>query len=126
MKPLAVLLVCIIATIGCGAGHPNLKSITVNPTNASANVSSEGSVGYSATGIFSDNSSRDLTVGDGLSWRTSDTTIASINDLGMASCNSFGKVTITASAPKNLQLTVNNGISNTADTIRGSAALNCK
>jgi hypothetical protein len=44
----------------------------------------------------------------------------------MASCNSFGKVTITASAPKNLQLTVNNGISNTADTIRGSAALNCK
>ena len=98
--------------------------MTITPTSASA--STQGTVGYSATGIFSNNSSRMLTAADGLSWRTSDTTIASINDVGMASCNAPGKVTITASAPQNLQLTINNGISDTAQTIRSDATLNCK
>jgi len=51
--------------------------------------------------------------------------VAGINDVGMASCNAPGTVTITASAPENLQLTINNGISNTAATIRGSGTLNC-
>ena len=124
MKHLPVLLLSLLAMAACGAGHPNLKSITVTPTSAIAKF--QGSVGYSATGIFSDNSSRQLTVADGLSWRSSDPTIAGINDVGMASCNATGQVSVTASAPQNLQLTVNNGITNTAQTIRGNGILTCQ
>ncbi len=123
MKYLPLLLLLLALTVSCGAGHPNLKSITVTPATATATTT--GSVGFTATGIFTDNSSRTLTPADGLSWRSSNTTIASIDDAGLASCNAPGSVTITASAPENLQLTVNNGISNTAPTIRGTGTLNC-
>lgn len=123
MKYLPFVLLALILSVACGAGHPNLKSITVTP--ASAVASSRGQVGFTATGIFTDNSSRDLSPADGLSWRSSSTTIASIDDAGLASCNAPGSVTITASAPVNLQLTINNGISNTAQTIRGTGTLNC-
>ena len=123
MKYLPSVLLALALCIGCGAGHPNLKSITVTPGSATA--STQGSVGFTATGIFTDNSSRTLTPADGLSWRSSNPAIASIDDAGLASCNAAGSVTITASAPQNLQLTVNNGISNTAQTIRGNGTLNC-
>jgi hypothetical protein len=123
MKYLPVVLLTLVLSAACGAGHPNLKSITVTPATATATT--QGSVGFTATGIFSDNSSRTLTPADGLSWRSSNTAVASINDAGMASCNAPGGVTITASAPENLQLTINTGISNTAPTIRGAGTLNC-
>jgi hypothetical protein len=123
MKYLPLVLLTLLISVACGAGHPNLKSINVTPVTATANT--QGSVGFTATGIFSDNSSRTLSPADGLSWRSSNTTVASINDAGMASCNAAGTVTITASAPQNLQLTINNGISNTAVTIRGTGTLNC-
>jgi len=123
MKYLPVVLLMLILSVACGAGHPNLKTLTVTPVSATA--STQGSVGFTATGTFSDNSSRTITPADGLSWRSSNTAVASINDVGMASCNAAGTVTITASAPENLQLTINNGISNTAPTIRGSGTLNC-
>ncbi|HVO62023.1 MAG TPA: Ig-like domain-containing protein [Terriglobales bacterium] len=123
MKYLPFLLLSVALTVACGAGHPNLKSISVNPGSAAANT--DGPLGFTATGIFTDNSSRTLTPADGLSWRSSNTGIASIDDAGLATCHSGGQVTITASAPVNLQLTVNNGIDNTAQTIRGTASLNC-
>ncbi len=123
MKYLPVLLFSALLMVACGAGHPNLKSITVTPATATATTM--GSVGFTANGVFTDNSNRTLTPADGLSWRSSNTTIASIDDAGLASCNQAGSVTITASAPQNLQLTVNNGISNTAATIRGTGTLNC-
>jgi hypothetical protein len=123
MKYLPFLLLSLAVTIACGAGHPNLKSITVSPASAVANVN--GTLGFTANGIFTDNSSRTLTPADGLSWRSSNTTVASIDDAGLATCNAAGQVTITASAPVNLQLTINNGISNTAQTIRGTGTLNC-
>jgi hypothetical protein len=85
----------------------------------------QGAVGFTATGIFTNNTSRVLTPADGLSWTSSNTAIASIDDAGLASCNAPGSVIVTASAPVNLQLTINNGISNTAQTIRGTATLNC-
>lgn len=123
MKYLPFLLLSVALTVACGAGHPNLKSISVSPATASATIS--GTVGFTAMGIFTDNSSRNLTPADGLSWRSSNTAVASIDDAGLATCNSSGQAIVTASAPVNLQLTVNNGISNTAQTIRGTGTLNC-
>lgn len=124
MKYLPFLLLSLVFGLACGAGHPNLKSITVTPISATATT--QGSVGFTATGTFSDNSSRALTPADGLSWSSSNSPVASIDDVGLASCENLGTVTVTASAPQNLQITVNNGISNTAATIRGSGTLTCK
>jgi hypothetical protein len=123
MKYLPFLLLSVALTVACGAGHPNLKSINVSPASAVANR--DGTLGFTAMGIFVNNSSRTLTPADGLSWRSSNPSVASIDDAGLATCNSSGQVTITASAPVNLQLTVNNGIDNTAQTIRGTGTLNC-
>jgi hypothetical protein len=115
MKPLQFILLAGLAliVIGCGAGHPNLSSVTVSPQTATAPSATHGQVGYTATGHFSNGSSRELSQVDGLSWKTS-TTAASIGS------------TVTASAPQNLQLTVNNGVTNTSATISGTAQLVCE
>src|SRR5215471_10749536 len=105
------LILSAAVLIGCGAGHPNLTSMVVAPATATANSSPQTTVGFTATGKFSNNTSRALTAADGLSWRTSNTAVASIDDLGLATCQALGSVMVTASAPQNLQLTINNGIS---------------
>ncbi|PYX89408.1 MAG: hypothetical protein DMG68_05130 [Acidobacteria bacterium] len=115
-----------VLLIGCGAGHPNLTSMVVAPATATAASSPQTTVGFTATGKFANNTSRMLTAADGLSWRTSNTAVADIDDLGIATCHAPGSVTVTASAPQNLQLTINNGISNTAVTIRATGTLNCQ
>jgi hypothetical protein len=121
-----VLISCIALTlIGCGAGHPNLTSIAVSPQTATAESAIHGQVGYTASGHFSDGSSRELSQVDGLSWKTS-TTAASIGSTGEATCLSPGTVTVTASAPQNLQLTVNNGVSNTSATVQATTQLVCQ
>lgn len=122
----AYLVILAALLIGCGAGHSNLTSIVVAPATATAASSPQATVGFTATGKFSNNTSRALTPADGLSWRTSNTAVANIDDLGLATCQAPGSVTVTASAPQNLQLTINTGISNTAVTIRASATLNCQ
>src|SRR5262249_56360769 len=58
-----------LIAIGCGAGHPNLTSVTVTPQSATTTL--QGQVGFTAMGNFSNHSSRELTQADGLSWRTS-------------------------------------------------------
>jgi hypothetical protein len=127
MKPLQFILLAGLALIliGCGAGHPNLTSIAVSPQTATAQSATHGQVGYTAKGVFSDHSSRELSQVDGLSWATS-TNAASIGSTGEATCLAPGTVTVTASAPQNLQLTINNGIDNTSTTIRGTAQLVCQ
>ena len=127
MKSLQFILpVCAaLILIGCGAGHPNLTSITVSPSTATAMSATHGQVGYTAQGHFSDGSSRELSQVDGLSWKTS-TTAASIGSTGEATCLSPGTVTVTATAPENLQLTVNNGVSNTSANVSGTAQLVCQ
>src|ERR1700680_3542608 len=124
MKPLQfVLLACLaFILIGCGAGHPNLTSIAVSPQTATAQSATHGTVGYTAKGTFTDHSSRELSQVDGLSWATS-TNAASVGSTGEATCLAPGTVTVTASAPQNLQLTINKGIDNTSTTIRGTAQL---
>ena len=114
-----------IILIACGAGHPNLTSITVTPQTATTTSSPQGQVGYTAQGNFDNNTSRELSQVDGLSWATS-TNAASIGSTGEATCLAPGTVTVTASAPQNLQLTINNGVDNTSTTIRGTAQLVCQ
>lgn len=125
MKISIVALLTILAVaIGCGAGHPNLKTISVSPTTASAALNED--VVFTATGNFVNNTSRDLTLADGLSWSTSNSAIARINsDTGSATCVAVGSVTVIAKAPENLQITVNNGINNTSTNVTGTATLNC-
>ena len=127
MKLLKFFLPLCLALIllGCGAGHPNLTGIAVSPSTATADSATHGQVGYTAKGEFSDGTSRELSQVDGLSWKTS-TTAASVGSTGEATCLGPGTVTVTASAPENLQLTVNNGVSNTSSTVQGTAQLVCQ
>lgn len=119
------LVLVAILIIGCGAGHPTITSITVTPATATAASSSQGTVGFTATGNFSNNQSRLLVLADGLSWSSSNIPVASINSLGMATCKLPGTATITGSAPANLQFTVGSGVNNTSMTISGTAMLTC-
>jgi hypothetical protein len=127
MKSLQLILPSCLAfiLIGCGAGHPNLTSISVSPSTATADSATHEQVGYEAQGHFTNGTSRALSQVDGLSWKTS-TTAASIGSTGAATCLGPGTVTVTASAPQNLQLTVNNGVTNTSATIQGTAQLVCQ
>jgi hypothetical protein len=111
--------------LACGAGHPNIQSIQVNPQQAQAS-SPRGEVGFTAMGIFSNNDSRELTVADGTDWKTSNNLIATIDsNTGQATCVAPGTVTITVTAPSNLTFTVNNGIDNTSPKVTGTATLVC-
>ena len=125
---LTLVVLALLASLllaGCGAGHPTLTSITVTPSSATASIATRGSVGYTATGMFSDHSSRQLTQADGLSWATANGQIAGVSDSGMATCVRAGVVTVTASAPSNLTITITNTVTNTSPKVTGSAALTC-
>jgi len=127
MKPLQIVLPFFVALIliGCGAGHPNLTSITVSPSTATADSATKGQVGYTAQGKFANGTNRELSQADGLSWKTS-TTAASVGSTGEATCSSPGTVTVTATAPQNLTITVNNGVNNTSANVSGTAQLICQ
>jgi hypothetical protein len=121
--------VVVVVLVGCGAGHANLTSITVSPQSATT-AFNQGQAGYTATGNFANGKSRELSQVDGLSWKTSPTSTgavaAIIGSTGEATCSAAGTVTVTASAPQNLQFTVNNGVQNTSATISGTATLICQ
>ena len=119
------LLMIAALLMACGAGHPRLTSIAVSPSSATASSSPQGQVGFTATGTFTDHSSRELHVTDGLTWKSSNTVVATIDDTGEATCVSPGSVTITATAPADLQITVSNGVQNTSPKVSGNAMLNC-
>ena len=129
MKHLGLLLLAAAGLLGCGAGHANLRSITVSPQSATAS-SSQGEVGYTATGNFANGKSRELSQAEGLSWSTSPTSdgsvAADIGSTGEATCSAPGTITVTASAPQNLQFTISNGIKNTSATVSGTAMLTCQ
>jgi uncharacterized protein YjdB len=119
------LLMIAALLVACGAGHPRLTSIAVSPSSATASSSPQGQVGFTATGTFTDRTSRELHVADGLTWESSNTVVAAIDDAGEATCVSPGSVTITATAPADLQITVSNGVQNTSPKVSGNAMLNC-
>jgi len=107
---LFLLMAAVVALVGCGAGHANLTSVTISPQSATTTSNPQGQVGYTATGNFANGKNRELSQVDGLSWKTSPTstgtTAATIGSTGEATCSAPGTVTVTASAPQNLQFTV--------------------
>ncbi len=126
-RALHVLCICALAAtwIACGAGHPTITRVTVTPATSSAPVSPRTDVQFTATATFTNNTSRDLSTVDGLTWASSNTAVATISDGGSATCVSVGQVTITGTAPSDLNLTVNNGINNTSPKVSGTAQLTC-
>ncbi len=127
MKYLFTLVACagIAVLLACGAGHPTIVSVQVNPQSAMATVPG-GQVGFTAAGTFTNNQSRQLTATDGLKWSTSDSNVASIDsNTGLATCNAAGTVTITAQAPADLTFEINNGIHNSSTNVSGTATLQC-
>jgi len=130
MKQALFVIAAALILTGCGAGHANLTSITVSPQSATTTSSPQGQVGYTATGNFQNGKSRELSQVDGLSWKTSPTSTgtvaATIGSTGEATCSAPGTVTVTASAPQNLQFTVSNGVQNTSATVSGTAMLICE
>ena len=109
----------------CGAGHPRITSIIVSPATATAVVNSNATVSFTATANFSNNTSRQLTQADGLTWKSSNNAIAGINGDGTATCIAVGTATITASAPSQLMVTVGTQFTNNSPMVNGTATLNC-
>jgi hypothetical protein len=127
MKYVALLMACagMMLFSACGAGHPTIQSVQVSPQNAQA-IAPDGEVGFTARGIFANNDSRELTAADGLEWSTSDSNVADINSItGQATCKAPGTVTITAKAPADVTLEINNGVHNKSQTVTGTATLVC-
>ena len=116
----ALTLAASVFLLGCGVLSPRLTSISVRPRTATAAASSHATVTFSAVGMFSDQSSRTLTQADGLSWGTANNSIATISDTGTATCMTPDAVTVTATVPSGLSLTVPSG------SLTGSALLSCR
>jgi hypothetical protein len=127
MKYVLTLIVCagIALLLACGAGHPTIQSVQVNPQSAMGTAPG-GEIGFTAVGVFANNQSRELNATDGLKWSTSDSNVASIDsNTGQATCNASGMVTITAMAPADLTFQINNGVHNLSQNVSGTATLQC-
>jgi trimeric autotransporter adhesin len=96
---LTIVLAALSMVLGCGGNGPNngsngatLKSISV--TASSANIFVNQAVQMTATGSYSDNTTKDLTVS--VSWSSSSASIATISASGILTAKSSGTVTTTA------------------------------
>jgi len=69
-----------------------LQSITLSPQNAT--VGKGTTQQFTATGHYSDSSTQNLTAL--VTWTSSDSTVVSIDNTGLATNRKFGAVTITA------------------------------
>ena len=121
MKYNSLTLVVFLAAMlaGCGSGGPKVHAVTIAPNPAGSTSSPQGQISFAATGMMSNNTTRALTSSNGLLWGSSNTTIATINSDGVATCLAPGTVTITATAPDNLNKGSN------APAVSGTATLNC-
>src|SRR5580704_13343118 len=79
------------------AAAATLKSIAVTPANPTEPISS--SVQFTATGTFSDNSTKDITAT--VTWASSNTEAATINTAGLATMGGTAGLTTTISATLN-------------------------
>lgn len=110
--------------MACGAGHPTITRITVSPSQARAGIRG-GDVQFTANATFTNNTSRELTIADGLKWSVAPNAIASISDNGSVTCLIAGPAVVTATAPTELSVTINNGVNNTSPKVSGTAMLSC-
>lgn len=106
--------------------NPTLSSITIGPSNQTITVSPRTTIQMSATGSYSDGSTKDLT--GKVLWNSSDTSCATISSSGLVSpangisgiCEtnigassgtvnaSTAQVTVTQGTPTSINLTVSN------------------
>lgn len=109
LAPLSVALILTLLFAGCGGGSSKSGSGSNNPTLTSIAVSGPASMvtgttgQFTATGTYSDGSSR--TLGSSVSWSSSAP--------GIATVDAMGKVTAVAPGPATISATLN-GISGTA------------
>ncbi len=80
------------ATLTVTVAERTLTDIQVTPTDGNVDIGAE--LQYTATGIYSDESTEDLTTT--VTWSSADDDIASISDAGLALGNSPNSVTISA------------------------------
>jgi hypothetical protein len=112
----ALLLLALALPIGACGRNLGLDSIAITPS-APQTVATGSTVQYSVTGVFG-NASRPSTgsVGSGVTWTSSNTSVATITSAGLATAVGAGTTTITASATgwngvltSSAQLTVTGG-----------------
>jgi hypothetical protein len=97
---LAALIATCLAACGGGNNEPvgavQLKAISVAPANA--RIATNSSTQFTATGIYADNATRDLT--GSVSWQTSDPAVVAVSDAqptkGQGSSAATGAATISA------------------------------
>ncbi len=98
LNKIAILLPVVLLLFGCGGGGgtppPPLVSIAVTP--ATASIANGTSQQFTATGTFSDNSTRDIS--SAVTWTSSNTGVATISSTGLATAISTGQTTITAAS----------------------------
>ncbi len=103
----ALILFISFVIFGCGGGgggdpangnpsNATLTSISVTPTNPS--IAKGTSQQFTATGTYSDNSTRDLTTT--VTWTSFSTSIATINSGGLGTAVAVGSTTVNASSGK--------------------------
>jgi len=90
------LLLC-----GCGGGSgssspPAVTLTSINVTTTSPIIAAGTTAQFKATGIYSDNSSQDLTAS--VAWVSSPSAVATINNLGVVTALSAGSSTISAAS----------------------------
>jgi hypothetical protein len=121
MKCNLLVLVVVLAVVlpGCGSGGPKLRAITIAPNAADTTSSPQGQISFAATGMMSNNTTRALGSSNGLVWGSSNTTLGTINSNEVATCLTPGSVTITATAPDNLNKGSN------APAVSATATLSC-
>jgi hypothetical protein len=103
-------IVILILAVGCHGffTNPVLQSITVSPPTPS--VAQGGTQQMTAIGNFDDGSTSTLT--SGVSWNSSDNTVATVSTSGLVTGVAVGKATVTAtsgSATGNTQVSVTAG-----------------
>ena len=92
-----ILLFMFLIVAGCGGSGSSptvLVSIALDPTNPSLAVGANKQ--FTATGTYSDSTTKDLT--SAVTWKSSDTSVATIGTSGLATPVAAGTTTITASS----------------------------
>jgi hypothetical protein len=125
-----LLAAFVITTIGCSSmnsmSNRVLQSMVISPANANAQTSPSGQVQFSAMGTFSKAPSPapvPFVAPYSGSWATSDLSVATIDQTGLAQCvpGAAGTVTITAIASSNAGM----GTQNMSTAVSGTAKLTC-
>jgi Bacterial Ig-like domain (group 2) len=141
MKKLQLMLALGAAVVlwSCGNGSAKLQHVMVSPAMTSAATIPAQPVQFTAQGTFNNNTTRPLTLADGIVWTSSNARIARVDGIGIATCVSPGSVAITATAPTTSHpIFSSQGSSTTsavfipggtgvagAPTVSGSASLTC-